>query len=194
MEESSTNFTSLMRRFQDGDESAAQQLVAKYGEHIIRVVRRRLDQRLRPLFDSTDFVQAVWASFFAFAPERHAFDRPEQLMAFLTSMAQNKVVDAIRGRLQGTRQVGGRDVSLSHPTAAQAAALAAPGPTPDQIAMARDEWRQLLRAQPTQYQRILDLLRDGESACGAAKELGLNERTVRRVIHKIASNPAHERD
>lgn len=52
-----TEFSLLMARVQSGDQQAATEVVQRYGEAILRVVRRRLDQRLRPEYDSIDFLQ-----------------------------------------------------------------------------------------------------------------------------------------
>ena len=72
-------FSALMEQIRDGSSTASHELVTKYGAHILRVVRQKLDKAFRPKFDSQDFVQAVWASFFAFRPERIAFDQPGSL-------------------------------------------------------------------------------------------------------------------
>jgi DNA-directed RNA polymerase specialized sigma24 family protein len=57
-------FQETMRRAIDGSQEDIQRLINEYGDCIQRVVRRRLDTRLRSKFDSLDFVQMVWASFF----------------------------------------------------------------------------------------------------------------------------------
>ena len=58
------NFVALMRRVREGSEAAAWELVDKYGGHLRRAVRRVLNPMLRSKFDSLDFVQLVWDSFF----------------------------------------------------------------------------------------------------------------------------------
>ena len=99
MPSSQDDFATLMEQARAGSQSALRDLVSKYGAHVLRVVRQKLNKALRPKFDSQDFVQAVWASFFAVLPDRYSFDRPEDLVALLTEMARNKVVDAVRQRL-----------------------------------------------------------------------------------------------
>src|SRR5277367_1887044 len=94
---SSASFRELLHRVLDGSEDAARQLQEQYGEYIIMAVRRRMPRRLRSKFDSVDFVQDVWASFFRTAERQ--FSSPDHLVAYLTRMAQNKVVDAARAGL-----------------------------------------------------------------------------------------------
>src|SRR5438552_17620213 len=99
MAEEQASFADLMRRIQEGSEEAARQLVQQYGPHIFLVVRRRLPEKLRPRFDSADFVQSVWASFFANRAELGRFQNAENLIAFLVVLAQNKVIDETRLQL-----------------------------------------------------------------------------------------------
>ena len=58
------DFPSLMQQISMGSEDAAWELVERYGELIRRAVRRVLNKKLRSKFDSLDFVQLVWSSFF----------------------------------------------------------------------------------------------------------------------------------
>jgi RNA polymerase sigma factor (sigma-70 family) len=183
-------FNVLMERVRAGSEQAARDMLRLYGEHVLRVVRRRLNRKLRSKFDSSDFVQAVWASFFAKAPARCTFDRPQALVAFLATLAQNKVVDAVRQRFQRQKYNVNREHSLDGSTAAEAAELAARQPTPSQVAVANEEWHRLIDELPAHYQRMLELLRAGHTQREIAQELGVNEKTIRRVIEKLNAEPA----
>jgi RNA polymerase sigma factor (sigma-70 family) len=190
MSASRDEFHDLMRRLGEGSEDAARELLDRYGEHILRVVRRKLSRDLRSKFDSQDFVQAVWASFFAKLPRRRGFDRPQALIAFLVTLAQNKVVDAVRQRLQTQKYNVNRERRLEGSVAAEAEALVAREPTPSEVAVANDEWRRLLAELPERYQRMLVLLREGYSQKDIAHELGVNEKTIRRVLDKLSEEPS----
>ena len=61
-----------------------------------------------------------------------------------------------------------------------------------EIAMAREEWQLLLAGQPEHYQEILLALRDGRTQQDVARQLGVNERTVRRVLRKLAPGKPHD--
>ena len=145
-----------------------------------------MSRDLRSKFDSVDFVQAVWASFFAKVPRRQGFDHPQALMAFLVTLAQNKVVDAVRQRLQTQKY----NVNRERPLEGEAAGMAARQPTPSQEAVANDEWRRLLAELPDRYQRMLVLLREGHTQKDIARELNVNEKTVRRVLDKLNEEPS----
>src|SRR4051794_15485658 len=54
----------FLARIQAGDEEAARELLARYEAEVRLVVRRQLPRLLRSRFDSLDFLQSVWGSFF----------------------------------------------------------------------------------------------------------------------------------
>jgi RNA polymerase sigma-70 factor (ECF subfamily) len=187
MAEAEDEFSGLMRRLRDGDEEAARVLLRDYGPHILRIIRRRLDPKLRSKFDSQDFAQSVWASFFAGLPEQDLnFDRPEALLAFLKNLASNKVIDAHRQRRRTKKYDVAREHSLDGSAAAAAGHLAVPGPTPSQAAVAKERWDRLLEGQPDYCQRILVMLQKGYTHQEIADQLGLNEKTVRRLLRRLA--------
>src|SRR6266850_5492957 len=99
----SQEFPALMQGVRSSSDEAARALVDRYGDHILRIVRHKLHKKLRSKFDSADFVQAVWTSFFAMPLDEMRFQHPEELAAFLMQLARNKVVDAVRQRLQTGR-------------------------------------------------------------------------------------------
>ena len=87
----------FLDRIRAGDEQAARELLARYEAQVRLVVRRQLPRLLRSRFDSLDFLQSVWASFFLrlrSGPEK--FEDPRYLVTFLAQVAKNKVVDQYR--------------------------------------------------------------------------------------------------
>src|SRR5262245_24000760 len=90
MIQDASEFRDLIRRIQGGERAAVDELLQRYGKHVLRAVRRKLHPRIRSKFDSLDFVQDVWASFFIQEAHRCNFDRPEALIQFLENMARNK--------------------------------------------------------------------------------------------------------
>ncbi len=183
-------FGDLMQRLREGSDEAARELLDRYGEHILRVVRRRLNRQMRSKFDSIDFVQAVWASFFADLPQERQFDCPEALMAFLVTLAQNKVIEAVRQRLRSRKFDITREKALPAVDEDTDFGLRTREPSPSQVAVANEEWRRLLADLPAHYQRMLVLLREGHTQKDIALELGVNEKTVRRVLDRLNEEQA----
>jgi RNA polymerase sigma-70 factor (ECF subfamily) len=91
-------FTAFLQRIRAGDEQAAQELVARFEPVVRREVRARLrDPRLRRLFDSADFCQSVFASFFVrSAAGQFDLEHPAQLFNLLLSMARRKLAFCVR--------------------------------------------------------------------------------------------------
>jgi RNA polymerase sigma factor (sigma-70 family) len=190
MSDTQQEFQLLMQRVRNGSDQAARELLERYADHIFRVVRRRLHKKLRTKFDSSDFVQAVWASFFARIPQHHSFDHPQALIAFLATLAQNKVIEVVRQRFGTQKYDVTREHSLEGSSAWEVGQVAARQPTPSQAASAKEEWRKLLEDLPAHYQKMLVLLREGHTQKEIAEHLGLNEKTIRRVIDKLKAEPA----
>jgi hypothetical protein len=106
------DFSALMERVRQGCPEAIRETLQRYGGHIRQVVRQQLHQRMRPQFDSIDFQQDVWASFFCGDPNRYQFDSPEALVRYLSEMAYNKVVEVFRQRLLSPKRDVNRERSL----------------------------------------------------------------------------------
>jgi RNA polymerase sigma factor (sigma-70 family) len=183
----------LMEQIRGGSQEAVREMLEKYGDALVFVIRHRLPARLRRQYDSADFAQAVWASFFTGPLDDYHFDSPESLLAFLTSIARNKVGDARRQVLDARKRAEYRVHSLDGSAGVSASGVPSPQPTPSQIYLAEDEWDRLLEAQPLPYRPILELLRHGHTQKEVAEELRLSDRTVRRVVAR-AFRLLEERD
>ncbi|MGO8745189.1 MAG: RNA polymerase sigma factor, partial [Thermoguttaceae bacterium] len=93
------DFHRLMQRVAEGSEEAARELVERYGESVRRAVRLAMNRRLRRMFDSVDFAQNAWGSFFRNRGRVERFETPQDLVQFLVCIARNKVIEEVRRRL-----------------------------------------------------------------------------------------------
>jgi RNA polymerase sigma factor (sigma-70 family) len=188
-------FVRLMERVRDGADDAIQEFVARFEKHVLRVVRHQLLEALRAKFDSTDFVQDVWASFFALSRDYLDFKTPEALEAYLGVMTRNKVIEALRVRLQGRRYNVQREQSLDDNDHHWPERLNGADPTPSQVVVAREAWEELQGQIRPKHRPLLEMLRDGYSHREIAEVLDLDEKTVRRVVHQLAVDKRrHEPD
>ncbi len=185
MLEHQEKFAFLMAGVRSGSEESVRELLDLYGDHIYRAVRRRLNQQMRSKFDSQDFVQAVWASFFANLPVITHFSRPESLVAFLARVASNKVIDECRRRMQTQKADVTRERSVESTNASPRVSLATTEPSASEVAIANEQWGLLVKGQPPHYRRILELRAKGATNDEIADQLDLSEKTVRRVIRKL---------
>jgi RNA polymerase sigma factor (sigma-70 family) len=178
-------FQELMQRLRQGSDGAAREMLSRYGPHIKQVIRQRLHRKLRSKFDSVDFSQAVWASFFADQARLRSFDSPDDLTKYLGAMARNKVVEAFRQRVQTEKYDVDRETPLEGSKGIEPAAIPASQPTPSQFIMAEEEWDRLAQGQPAYKVQILNLLRQGYTHQEIADKIGINEKTIRRLIRQL---------
>lgn len=178
-------FRELMDRVRKGSEEAAWELVNQYGESIRRAVRRALHERLRSKFDSLDFVQIVWNSLFRGRDKLGRFGRPEELTAYLVAMARNKVGMEVRRRLMSEKHGVKHEESLEQLQASGNINIPSRQPAPVDVAIAHEQWDRLLEGQPPHYRRIVQLRLQGNTYRKIADTVGVDERTVRRVLEKL---------
>jgi len=178
------DFRTLLQAVFAGCPDAADRFCRAYQKPIQRVVRARLLPRMRSRFDSLDFVNDVWASFFTNPPRDGRFDSPDALVAYLARMAQFKIAEAVRQQTGAKHNVN-RERALDD-VARPGGGLAADQPTPSQIVGAEDEWEHLLEGQKDPVHRqILTLLRQGLTYREIAAALNTNEKTVQRLVRRL---------
>ncbi len=186
MPKSDAEFHALMQRVMAGSEQAAQELFRDYEPYLLHAIRKRLGRQMRPKFDSLDFAQDVWASFFAEDANRRVFKTPAEFVAFLAKLAHNKVVDAGRKRLKAPGNQAAFVRSIDDSQTFDKDQLISRQPTPSQVVSKEDEWTMFLRRQPLVYRRIYILLREGKTQLQIAEELHIHVRTVSRVVTRLA--------
>jgi len=190
MGEGDDNFASLIRRVREGSEDAAWDLVNQYGEAIRRAVRRALNERLRSKFDSQDFVQVVWNSLFRVRDKLDRFNRPEELTAYLVTMARNKVGMEQRRRLMSQKYDVRHEESLDQLQAKGRLDVPSPQPAPIDVAIAREKWDRLVEGQPQHYRQIIELRLQGHTFQSIAQAVHLDECTVRRFLKRLLHSTA----
>ncbi len=94
----SETFIQLIDRLQKGDSSAANRLLEDYGPAIRRIARVRLNESmLRRVEESMDVYQSVMANFLMRASSgQFDLETPGQLIALVSTMIRNRVVDKVR--------------------------------------------------------------------------------------------------
>jgi RNA polymerase sigma factor (sigma-70 family) len=174
----------LLVRIRSGDESAAHELLARYEAQVRLVVRRQLPRLLRSRFDSLDFLQSVWGSFFRrmkAGPDE--FDDPRSLVAFLARAAKNKVIDEYRraaSKKGNMRREEPLWVEGSRPRE-----IVGDDDSPSEVVEAREAFGRLLGMLPEERKIMLELRVQGLSTREIGDRLNVSERTVRRVLEDL---------
>ncbi len=181
--ESLSRFRDLLKRAQAGSQDASRELYETYGRHVIRCVRHRLWRRMRTRFDSQDFSQQVWASFFLHEnlPD---FETPDELMAFLGAMAERKVIlenrrqAAQKNNLRRESPINEHDTHVGyHP--------AAPDPTPSTVAVYQEQYQRIIVNQAPEVREVAELRFAGNTFREISNSLEIDERTARRFMRRL---------
>lgn len=178
-----TDFRQLLDLAESGNADAARQLIQQYGPHVVRAIRRHLPVQLRNEFDSVDFAQAVWGSFFTQRDQFDNLEDPEQFMALLAGMARNKVLMEHRKRYATAKRDKMREEE--HGNLAIDEQAFAPDPTPSQVAVANDLCQSLVSEYPSRHRLILEQRLQGRTCVEIAELLNMNERSVRRILDRM---------
>jgi RNA polymerase sigma-70 factor (ECF subfamily) len=178
------NFADLMARAKAGEVEAVEQFLGQFDREVRLMVRARLPRALRQRYDSVDFVQAVWQSFFQdMGNDGPRFVNPAHLRAYLGGVVRNKVNEENRrahslkkgaGQEEGlyvTR--GGREVPVEIPS---------PGPSPSAVVQAKDRLADLLRGLAPYEIEVIMLRRQGLKIDEISARTGIHERSIRRII------------
>lgn len=181
MSSSGNEFERLMERVRTGDPEVGKELFERYGKAIQMVVRYRLDHRLRSQFDSLDFAQDAWASFFRIPADNYTFQTPEELMAFLSRVVRHKMIDAYRKHCRRSQEGERKFVKSVSYEEEQPARQ----PTASQVAIVEEEWRRMLKDKPEEMQRALEMVREGYSLRETAQTLGLTVKSIQRLIKRL---------
>lgn len=185
MELEDSSFSDLVAQARAGSDAAARVIVTRYQPYVLRVVRRNIAREIRGKFDSTDFVQAVWKSFFAHRDELLAVDDPDSLIALLAAMARHKIIDELRRRMATKKYNVRRETPLGQSNDVAGGGNEARVDTPSKVAVAHEMFERLTEGQSARDRRILQLRMAGETNERIASELKISERTVRRVLVRL---------
>jgi RNA polymerase sigma-70 factor (ECF subfamily) len=179
-----SGLSEFLRRIQSGDEGAARELLQRFEPEVRLVVRRQLPRLLRSRFDSLDFLQSVWGSFFRRMRDAPTeFEDSRHLVAFLARAAKNKVIDEYR-RAASLKNDMHREEPL-WTDGRRPREVADPIDSPSELAQAREIYGRLRDLLPEDRRTILELKAQGASSRDIGERLGISERTVQRVLEEL---------
>jgi RNA polymerase sigma-70 factor (ECF subfamily) len=168
----------LLEKIRAGDYQAAERMFVEYEPQLRLIVRRQLSRRLRPKFDSLDVVQSVWARVLhAFRARGCPITSTEHLEHYLVQVTRNCLTDRLRHFRLALEREQPADAASSAPS---------PQPRPSEIAQRNELWENILASCPPQYHELLRLKRQGFTLEAIARQTGLHEGSVRRVIRQLA--------
>jgi RNA polymerase sigma-70 factor (ECF subfamily) len=177
----------ILEKLTSGDDAAAEQVFIRYEPYLRKVVRRLLPAELRAKFDSIDVVQSVWGDVLsAFRSGGMRFSSAAQLRAFLIRATRNRFIDRVRQYRTAARleQPLGETEPGRLPSS--------PSPHASELAEAAELWQRLLALCPAEHHQILRLRQQGCTLVEIARETGMHEGSVRRILRNLALRLACE--
>ena len=166
---SDQSFLATIERVRRGDPKAAEELLRQYEPLVRRQVRMRLsDTRLTRLYDSVDYSQSVFASFFLRAVDgQFELKEPQDLLRLLVTMTRNKIADTARKQLSDKR-----DGSRSDVDSQVFQAVPTSDASPSQVLSLRELLDQAQECMTPEESAVAALRRDGLSWDEVAERLG----------------------
>ena len=184
------DFTDLLARARSGEPAAIRAFLSQFEPEVRMMVRARLPRKLRSQFDSSDFVQAVWQSFFCdLQQDRREFTNREHVRGFLAGVVRNKVREQHRRLTRTEKYNVAREERLyvrrgDHEVVRE---VLSPEPSPSETAQAGDFLEKLTAGRSPREVEVITLRYQGLTLMEVAGRTGMNERTVRRIIESAWS-------
>lgn len=173
-------FAALIERTRAGEEDAASQLIELYEPEIRRAARLRLtDPEMRRIVDSMDIAQSVFGRFFRQVNEGETnLERPEQLLALLTRITRNRIIDEHR-RQTAQKRGGNNDVADL-----DIALLTQDGPGPKTTAVARELLEEAQSRLSADERELMQRRSDGDSWEEIGRDTGQKPDAVRKRLER----------
>ncbi len=111
MQPATTIVADLVHRARAGDTAAAGELLEKYRPYLRILAQRLLDQNLAARLDASDLVQQTCLSVLGRLPQFDGRDEG-QFIAWLKSIHEHNIQDAIRDHLKTAKRAAGREVVM----------------------------------------------------------------------------------
>lgn len=180
MNETENGFRDVVRGLREGDPETLARFFERYGPALERVAARRLSPGLRRRIGPESIAQSVCRTFLRRA-RGGEFEIPDadSLWGLLSAIALTKVREKVRYHRREKRAVD-REVLLDGD-----AAEPAPGPSHEAETLFADEFEHLVARMSEEERRIVDLRLMDRTQVEIAEELGVSERTVRRIMARL---------
>ncbi len=169
----------LIEKLNSGDVAAAERAFLAYEPYLRMAIRRQLNGPLRSKLDTMDIVQSVWADVLGgFREAGWRFNDPAHLRAFLVKVARNRLIDRRRQHHRAIEQERPLDPTMDLPNVHE--------PRPSEIAQEHELWKRILDECSPAHREILVLKKQGLPNSEIARQIGLHEGSVRRILYDLA--------
>jgi RNA polymerase sigma-70 factor (ECF subfamily) len=177
----SESFADVMGRLRAGDQAAAREVFQRFVDKLVRLAQRRIGALMRRRVDPEDVVQSAYKSFFLrYGAGKLEVHNWSSLWGLLTTITLRKCLDRIEYH-RAARRDPKREEAGSEPWWETVARE----PTPDEAAVLAETVEQLFRDLREDERPMLQMSLQGFSSPEISQELGVSERTVRRLRERV---------
>lgn len=177
----------LVARCREGDQTAARILFNRFVERLLLLARRRISQRLSSRVDAEDIVQSVFRTFFhRLKLDQFQFDDQDDLFKLLVRITVHKTLRQIAFHNADKRNPI-REASHTEGGQEMLAQVLDAEPSPETIVTFMDQLEHFLGQLRTEDRQILEMRLQGYSTDEIARQLGMYDRKVRRVLERVRS-------
>lgn len=179
--------TELIERLRNGDQDAARQLYQQYVQRLLNLARSHLSRQFNSRLDPEDVVQSVYRTIFRRVQDgRFEFEADDDLCGLLVRTTLNKVWNKVRHHRAGKRTVQREQATgnTDLPGGGMVDQLSR-GPSTTEAIIFADLMETVLSRLGEREQLVLQLKLEGHSQQEIADQLGVTDRTVRRISDGI---------
>ena len=168
-----------------GESRALQAFFDKYAGPILAVIRANMNSPMRSEFDSDDFLQQTRMKLSQCNFADNDFETPQAFLAYMMRVAEREVLQVKRKFARRTKGGVNHEKPIETLPVEDMREFVDHGPAASEVQIAEERWQRALAVLAPGYRYIATRLRDGFTQVEIAKETGLSERTIRRVLEKL---------
>jgi RNA polymerase sigma-70 factor (ECF subfamily) len=174
------------------DQGAARQIVDRYIDRLLVLARRRISQRLASRVDAEDIVQSVFRTFFVRLKDgRFVFEEEDDLCKLLVRITLHKTLRQVAFHKAAKRDPN-QETNQSEHHREQLLSVLDREPTSEATVAFLDQLEHFFGQLKDQERSILEMRLQGYTNDDIAKELGIYDRKIRRVIEHVRDVAAAE--
>jgi len=177
----------LVDRWQDGDETAAQEIYDRYVSRLIALAASRISPALARRVEAEDVVQSVYRSFFArTSDQRLTVGNSGQLWGLLAAITINKIRGKARFHAADKRNVAAEaSINTSASCYGLSPSELARDPSAEEAAMLTEQYDLAASKMSETQSQVFKMFLDGNSEDEIAKAIRRSTRTVRRELEQV---------
>lgn len=182
----------IIEGLRSGNEPMVREFYSRYGPLLHGIADRRLAPEMQRRFDADDVIQSTFRTFFRRAKIGYfQFDDNQRLWNLLCAITLTKLREKLRYHSRKSRSVRREsspgDSRSDNPPLEDDGRFASTEPAPDAGLEFGQTFEKVLQSLDEAERRLVELKLQDMTNDEAAEQLGMSERTVRRMLQRLQS-------